>query len=145
MPTMTAKMNSSVPCDGNWHRIFAGGGLWGNVFIQYLSPTCTFTARLIDDAPVPPPPGPPALPPPPPPPIVKREMVIPIAGGWRGLNANFQHFEVKCEPPAGGHPEGEPPAPAQPPQQMPDVQTTSRRRAPPGGLHECAFEWYMII
>jgi hypothetical protein len=144
MPTMTPIMNSSVPCDGQWHRIVAGAGGFSFVYVQYLSTTCTFTARLVDDAPVPPPPPPPAPPPPPLPPIVKKQMVIPIAGGWRGLNAVFESFEVKCEPPEGGHPGGEPPTPPQPPQEMPDVQTTARRRAPPA-LHECKFEWYMAI
>jgi hypothetical protein len=123
-------MTASVPCDGAWHRIYASAGVWAHVFVKYNGTTCKFTARLIDD-PIPPAPAP----------VVKRDMVIPVAGGWRGLNANFEHFEVKCDPVAGGaNPSN------QTPQQVPDVQASRRsKKRAPAPLHDCPFEWYMIV
>ena len=59
MPTPTPIMQSSVPCDGNWHRIGSSGAgvLFSWVYVKFNGAHCTFTARLIDDPPAGAPPG----------------------------------------------------------------------------------------
>ncbi|MEM9000470.1 MAG: hypothetical protein AAGB24_09415 [Bacteroidota bacterium] len=136
MPVLTPKMSASVPCDGKWHKIYVSGNVNAHVFVQFKGATCTFTARLIENPP-PPPAGP----------DVKREMVIPTAGGWRGLNGTFDDFEVKCEP-AAGEGEGKPKPDGEQQQQGPPEVEASHKKddaAPAADLHECPFEWYMSI
>lgn len=137
MPTPTPIMQSEVPCDGAWHTIYtAPRGAFAHVFVKFTGATCTFTARLSDNAPPPPPPPDPPGPAPANA-VPKAQLVIPTGGGFRALNAAFDYFEVKCEPPEGGG------SPEQ--QQMPEVEASRKRSRAEGALHECPFEWYMMI
>ncbi|MCW5518059.1 hypothetical protein [Muriicola sp. Z0-33] len=136
MPVLTPIMPAQVPCDGNWHKIHITSNIFAHVFVKFNGGVCKFTARLIDNPQPPAPGGAPA------PPNVKKEMVIPTAGGWRGLNAIFDDFEVKCEPvvgDGGGNPTEEEQ------QRPPEVQASRKKGDPPPAIHECPFEWYMSI